>query len=994
MAARSTLGLAGLTHRALPAQRPSAAGSLSYHCMRRAAFSSWTPGCGPNLVAQASRRGQSLPYSWSQAHFRFSSTKTGGVGDSQSRDQTQPEVKDESKGAAAAESSLASRLVVRVRDAFLQSASKAASRSGTGSGSENTIAPPTYPDFKRLFSLAAPERKTLVLGLALLLVSAGITLTVPFTIGKVIDFFTASVSPEQEGKGEKGEKTVYGLGFKSVAALLVFVFAVGAATRASSSILLNLAGVRIVQRIRERCFGNAIKQEVEWADKSHGDVISRLSVDTSIVGDAVTYELGDGLRAGLTVIFSGTTMFLISPSLTLLMMAVVPPAAIGAVFYGRYLRDLTNKVQEAVGQMTRNAEERLNSQAFRTVTAFNAQKAEERRFAEKVRAIAQLETKETFATGFFYAGTGFVGNCSILVLLTYGGTLVSRGVITVGDLTSLLMYTAYLGGGLANLTSFFASLMKGVGAGARVFQLVDRQSEIELEKGRELTNAEKKSARIEFKDVKFHYPSRPGVQVLNGVNLTIEKGESVALVGGSGVGKSSVHALLLRYYDPNQGAITFGGADLTEVLPSSLRDQLAVVTQDPILFAGTLFENIAYGCDPPASRQQVEEAARMANCWEFIGQLPQGLDTEIGARQLSGGQRQRVAIARALCRKPQVLLLDEATSALDAASEYLVNQSISEIIRQGEITVWIVAHRLSTIRSAQRIMVLQDGAIVETGSFEELDHAGSAFRKLVGSQIERDGEDDAETADTEYTESGISSQNDQRQSNAARAIPARGQVRSMHTSRLTRSAFDPVTRKPLSFGASPSHPDHPTTPSHPALPSEPTWSVHSLLEFHDLNHPSATFSTESLRKLHQLCALQFPEENEEEISKLKEELRESKRLIDLLKDDDQYYRYVAKKLDGAEPDEIIDGRVHDAGREESDEKESQALEHRIDVTTTRAEASGIGTAASTSPDQTSPHPDGTGVLDTETLLSHAQMTRGGYFVVEGTGRRQRQKEQS
>lgn len=380
------------------------------------------------------------------------------------------------------------------------------------------------------------------MALSLLLVSSAVSLAVPFTIGKVIDFFTASSAPAEgkdaaEGTATAGEKKIFGLGFKPMVGVLVFVFATGAAAKAGSNIMLNLAGVRIVKRIREKCFGNAIKQEVEWADKSHGDIISRLSVDTSIVGDAVTYELGDGLRSTLTVLFSGTTMFLISPSLTLLMMGVVPPAAIGAVFYGRYLRDLTNKTQEAVGEMTKTAEERLNSQAFRTVTAFNAQKIEERRFAEKVQKIADIETKETYASGFFYAGTGFVGNCSILVLLTYGGTLVSRGVITVGDLTSLLMYTAYLGGGLANMTSFFASIMKGVGAGARVFSLMDRESEVKLSEGRALTAAEKAGGPIEFRDVHFEYPSRPGVKVLDGVNITIQKGESVALVGGSGVGK-------------------------------------------------------------------------------------------------------------------------------------------------------------------------------------------------------------------------------------------------------------------------------------------------------------------------------------------------------------------------------------------------------------------------------------------------------------------------
>lgn len=205
---------------------------------------------------------------------------------------------------------------------------------------------------------------------------------------------------------------------------------------------------------------------------------------------------------------------------------------------------------------------------------------------------------------------------------------------------------------------------------------------------------------------------------------------------------------MLRYYDPSSGGqILYAGAPISEYNPSELRDQIAVVTQDPILFTGTLFENIAYGCDPPPSREHVVEAAKQANCWEFIQQLPGGLDEEIGARQLSGGQRQRVAIARALCRRPKVLLLDEATSALDSASEYLVNQSISDIIKKGEITVWIVAHRLSTIKSANRIMVLENGKIVENGSFDELDQPGSAFRKLVGSQIERDDEGESTSTD-------------------------------------------------------------------------------------------------------------------------------------------------------------------------------------------------------------------------------------------------------
>jgi ABC-type multidrug transport system fused ATPase/permease subunit len=282
---------------------------------------------------------------------------------------------------------------------------------------------------------------------------------------------------------------------------------------------------------------------------------------------------------------------------------------------------------------------------------------------------------------------------------------VSRGEISVGDLTSLLMYTAYLGGGMVSLTSFFASLMKGLGAGARVFELIDRPATVELGKGETLQLDTAVRGKVRFEDVHFTYPSRPQQPILRGVTLDIEPGQSYALVGGSGAGKSSVHSLLLRFYDPTQGRILLAGKDLASYRPESVRKHLAFVPQEPILFDGTLEDNIKYGTDS-ATREEVAEAARLAGCEAFIADMPRGLDTVIGARQLSGGQRQRIAIARALVRKPAILLLDEATSALDSASELMVNRAIERIIAEGKITVWIVAHRLSTIRSANNIQVL------------------------------------------------------------------------------------------------------------------------------------------------------------------------------------------------------------------------------------------------------------------------------------------------
>lgn len=326
-----------------------------------------------------------------------------------------------------------SGLLVRLRDQLLAQASKSASK-GAAEGATPT---PTFPDVRRLIELASTQRKMIFLALVFLVISASIALTVPLAIGKVIDFFTQSFEAKKEGK--EGGPKLYGLSLSTVAVLLVAIFATGAFCKAGSNIMLELAGIRVIQRMREVSYSSALRQEVEWADRGAGDVVSRLSVDTNIVGEAITSDIGDGLRAGVTVLFAGSAMFLISSQLTLLMMAVVPPAAIGAVFYGRYLRDLTHRTQDAVGAMTRTAEERLSPPAFRTITAHNTQKTEDNRFKGKVQTIVDLQTKEAYATGFFYAGTGFVGNCAILTLLTYGGSLVAKGVITVGDLTSLLM---------------------------------------------------------------------------------------------------------------------------------------------------------------------------------------------------------------------------------------------------------------------------------------------------------------------------------------------------------------------------------------------------------------------------------------------------------------------------------------------------------------------------------------------------------------------------
>ncbi|KAF8435104.1 P-loop containing nucleoside triphosphate hydrolase protein [Boletus edulis BED1] len=598
--------------------------------------------------------------------------------------------------------------------------------------------PDSGPSLRKVIALAKPERKPLLLAVCLLLVSSSVAMTIPLTVGKLIDFFSAD-DPHMP----------YGLSIYQASGILLVAFTTGAACNATRSFLMRMSGQRIVARLRERTYEAALRQEVEFVEKGEGDVLSRLSADSSIVGESVTQNLSDGLRAAIMSSVGLGAMFYISPTLTFLMLGIVPPVSLGAVYYGRYLKKLSNQSQEAIGEMTKVAQESLA--ALRTVQAFNANAQEQAKFRERINHVLALARKEAIASGIFFGSTGWSGNMTILGLLGYGGTLVSQGAITVGDLTSLLLYTAYVGNGLQMLTGFFSSIMRGIGAGTRIFELLDRKPAIVPNQGIEIDPSRR--GVIRFENVGFEYPSRKGVQILDDFNLEINIGENVAIVGKSGGGKSSVQSLLLRYYDPVRGKVTYDGQDIREFNPSSWRNIIGIVPQDPVLFTGTIASNIAFG-NATATRQDIEHAARLANC-EFVWGMPKGFDTEIGRQSLSGGQRQRLAIARALLKRPAILLLDEATSALDATSEHRVNDAIDKILTQRQTTCVIVAHRLSTIARAERIVVLEgefrsycyyvvgltltdvlDGRISESGSYRELvGRKDSRFRSLMAAQL-------------------------------------------------------------------------------------------------------------------------------------------------------------------------------------------------------------------------------------------------------------------
>uniref|UniRef100_A0A5F8A0P3 ATP-binding cassette sub-family B member 10, mitochondrial n=1 Tax=Macaca mulatta TaxID=9544 RepID=A0A5F8A0P3_MACMU len=497
----------------------------------------------------------------------------------------------------------------------------------------------------------------------------------------------------------------------------------------------RLAGQRIVNRLRTSLFSSILRQEVAFFDKTRtGELINRLSSDTELLGRSVTENLSDGLRAGAQASVGISMMFFISPNLATFVLSVVPPVSIIAVIYGRYLRKLTKVTQDSLAQATQLAEERIGN--VRTVRAFGKEMTERDKYASKVDYVMQLARKEAFARAGFFGATGLSGNLIVLSVLYKGGLLMGSAHMTVGELSSFLMYAFWVGISIGGLSSFYSELMKGLGAGGRLWELLEREPKLPFNEG-VILNEKSFQGALEFKNVHFAYPARPEVPIFQDFSLSIPSGSVTALVGPSGSGKSTVLSLLLRLYDPASGTISLDGHDIRQLNPVWLRSKIGTVSQEPILFSCSIAENIAYGADDPSSvtAEEVQRVAEVANAVAFIRNFPQGFNTVVGEKGvlLSGGQKQRIAIARALLKNPKILLLDEATSALDAENEHLVQEALDRLM-DGR-TVLVIAHRLSTIKNANMVAVLDQGKITEYGKHEELlSKPNGIYRKLMNKQ--------------------------------------------------------------------------------------------------------------------------------------------------------------------------------------------------------------------------------------------------------------------
>lgn len=582
-------------------------------------------------------------------------------------------------------------------------------------------------ELKRLFGLAEPEKWTLAGAITFLVISSSVSMAIPFSLGKVLDIIYSSTSD----LGAAREK------LDTLCLMLCGVFLIGGLCNFGRVYLMSISGQRMTQALRKQVYSSILNQEAAWFGKtSTGELVNRLSADTQLVGRNLSQNVSDGLRS-LFMVGAGTGMMIyMSPSLALIGLCVVPPVSVLAVIYGRFVRGITKQLQDSLAETSELAEEKISN--IKTVKAFSKERAECEMYGRRIENLLKLAYKESLAVGSFYGMTGLAGNTIIILVLYYGGGMVATEQLTVGNLTSFLLYAAYVGISIGGLSSFYTELNKGVGAASRLWQIIDREPAIPVAGG--LRPVIRPKGEIVLENIHFSYERAP---LVKGLNLHLLPGRSVALVGRSGCGKSTIAALIMRLYEPNSGSILLDGVDIRELDPVWLRSHIGYVSQEPVLFSGSIKENILYGAD---SEEYVEtadgkkepawlSAARTAHLTELATATSLGWDRQVGARgeQLSGGQKQRVAIARAIVKNPKILILDEATSALDTYSEFLVDKALKEISK--DRTVLTIAHRLSTIQSADEVAVIENGVIVEKGAYPDLmAKQDGFFRELITHQ--------------------------------------------------------------------------------------------------------------------------------------------------------------------------------------------------------------------------------------------------------------------
>lgn len=570
------------------------------------------------------------------------------------------------------------------------------------------LTPESYKQAKNFLSYLKPYSGIYAIGWVFLLLSSITSMLFPLLMGQLLGKDNSNPALTSMPSFDLSSINTNGIFI-----LMIIIFALQAVFSFFRVVIFSNVTEKTLKDIKTTTFNKLLHLPIDFFNRNKvGELTSRIATDINLLQETLNTTIAEFFRQFITIILGVGFILFASWQLALWMLAVIPFVAVAAVLFGRQVKKLSKKAQDESAKSNAILEEVL--MGIFSVKSFTNEGYEYGRYEDKVNKVAKLSIKNGLLRGAFVSFIVFALFGAIVFIVWKAKSMVPDS-ISNEEFYAFVLYTIFVGASFASLPDLYAKIQKAIGASEYLMTLVGEEEEVDNDKA-ELVGFK---GNVAFNEVRFSYPSRPDVEVLKGVTFDVQHGNTIALVGSSGAGKTTISNLLLKYYQLKNGNITFDGKNIADFSSESIRSKIAIVPQEVILFSGSIRDNIAYG-DLEATQEEIEAAAKQANALEFILSFPEQFETEVGDRgiQLSGGQKQRIAIARAVLKNPKLLILDEATSALDTESEKLVQDALEKLMK--DRTSIVIAHRLSTIKNADTILVLENGQVIQTGKHEDL----------------------------------------------------------------------------------------------------------------------------------------------------------------------------------------------------------------------------------------------------------------------------------